>query len=212
MSLGRSRPVATAMLAAAFLTACADSHSAPAAGSLSALAVRPPAAQATAPAAPQVAPSSEQVAPVAPAAPKIGASGETGPGALPDPTPVGTQQRSMAPRLGQEELRQRFMAFPGALTPIVAMGDQMVTQGLPMTLAYFETRAQAREILEFYGHRFLERGWSMSGLKETRKVVSHPALSATDPKDHLQMSVMVLSHGRDEPRTVILGLADLRPE
>jgi hypothetical protein len=113
------------------------------------------------------------------------------------PLPEDTRGKSQTPKLGQAELRQRFTPFPKAITPIISMGEQTIALQTPMTLAYFDTRASALEVLEFY---------------DARKVVDHPAISATDPADDTQMTVMVVGSGSDgQPRTVILGLADVSP-
>jgi len=126
------------------------------------------------------------------------------------PPQAGAQSRE--PRLGQDELRARFTPFPNALTPIVPIGEKMVALQTPMSIAYFDTRASATEVLTFYVKEFERRGWSWTGLKNAREVIDHPAVSATDPEDHTQMSVIVMGHSRSEPNTVILAIADTRPQ
>lgn len=174
----------------------------------------PPAPAAATPTPPSVS------APAAAAkAPEPGAPEETYlPGEEPDPIPqpgefpANEKGTSNFPRLGQDELRRRFLVYPRATTPIIAMGEQLVAHQTPMTLAFFETKADPIEILEFYAEDFERRGWSWTGLKDNKNVIDHPAISATDPWDDSQMSVIVMSNGPGEPRTVILGIADVRPE
>jgi hypothetical protein len=122
-----------------------------------------------------------------------------------------TRGHSQQPRMGQAALRERFLTFPRALTPIISMGDQMVALQTPLTLAYFDTRATAVEVLEFYARDFTKKRYSWVGLNDAKKLIEHPAISATDPNDDTQMTVMVMGGGKGQPNTVILGLADVRP-
>ena len=115
-------------------------------------------------------------------------------------------------RTGQEALRERFPAFPQAYTPIVSMGEQVVANGVPMDLAFFETRAAAPQVLEYYTQHFGSRGWSWSGLKENYQIIPHPAISAIDIEERVQMTVMVLENRDEGYSTVFLGLADMLPE
>lgn len=202
MTVARAR-IAAGIWAVAFATACTSSPaSRPAAAPVPAPAsVAAPAAALPTPAQPPTAPvPAETVAPSQ--VPPVPAQ----------PLPEGTQAASKAPRLGQDELRARFSAFPKAVSPIVSMGQQMIAHQTPMTLAYFDTRADALEVLEFYAAEFDKRGWSWTGLEDNHNVIDHPGISATDPEDDMQMSVVVIGNGRGEPRTVILGLVDVRPE
>jgi hypothetical protein len=115
-------------------------------------------------------------------------------------------------RTGQEALRERFPKFAHAYTPIVSMGDQITAHGLPMNLAFFETKSPAGDVLEFYAQHFGSRGWSWTGLEENYKIIPHPAISAADPEERVQMTVMVLENRGEGYSTVILGLADMLPE
>ncbi|MGI5862323.1 MAG: hypothetical protein ACOX6T_09730 [Myxococcales bacterium] len=115
-------------------------------------------------------------------------------------------------RTGQEALRERFPPFPQAYMPIVPMGDEIVANGVPMNLAFFEAKADAPRILEYYATHFSSRGWSWSGVKENYQVIPHPAISAIDLEERVQMTVMVLEDREEGYSTVFLGLADMLPE
>ncbi len=194
------RPRLLAGTLALALVACADRPSAPAAS----------AAPAASP------PVQKPVPPAPPPAPPIQPAQADDEALTPEQqaglAPGWRDRQSRAPVLGEEELRKRFDPFPRALGPITMMGDEMVAMQVPMSIAFFETEASALEILQFYGHQFSARGWSWQGTRYTQKMVPQPAISATDPNDYLQMSVMVLPNGKDQPRTVILSIADVRPE
>ena len=123
-----------------------------------------------------------------------------------------TTPAEKSPRLGQEELHARFAVFPRAVTDIIPMGEQTVAHGVPMSIAFFETPADAAEVLTFYAQHFTRRGWSRFGTKDTRNWVEYPSITATDPEDLTQMAVMVMSGGKDATNTVILSIADARPE
>jgi hypothetical protein len=114
-------------------------------------------------------------------------------------------------RTGQRALRERFTPYPKATTEIISIGDQIDANGVPMNLAYFRTEQKAPEILEFYANEFTKRGWSWTGVEENAEIVPHPAISATDPEEEVQMTVMVMED-EGEPSEVILGLADMKPE
>lgn len=115
-------------------------------------------------------------------------------------------------RTGQEALRTRFPSFPGARTEIIPMGDQMIANGVPMNLAFFETDKDAPSVLEFYARHFDDRGWGRLGLRDTVAVTGKPAISATDMEEQLQLSVLVLENPDRTGSTVILSVADMLPE
>jgi len=112
-----------------------------------------------------------------------------------------------AERTGQEALRERFPPFPGA-GPLIPLGDEIVANHIPMNLAVFETRADPGEVLEHYALHFTKMNWAWQGVLDNAEVVPYPAISATDPAERLQMSVMVIRHP-DGSSTVVLGLADM---
>jgi hypothetical protein len=115
-------------------------------------------------------------------------------------------------RVGQAALRARFPSFPDARTEIIPMGDQMIANGVPMNLAFFETEKDAPTVLEFYARHFDDRGWSRLGLRDTVAVTGKPAISATDMEEQLQLSVLVLENPDRTGSTVILSVADMLPE
>ncbi|HEY3448298.1 MAG TPA: hypothetical protein VGK67_18220 [Myxococcales bacterium] len=164
----------------------------------------------TAPAAPVAPVAPAQPAPQA-AAPAAAATPATAPASAEDEAAKQGPQ-SRAPVMGQEELRRRFPPFPKALTPIESIGQQMVAHGLPMTIAYFETRARPIEVLEYYARYFSERSYFIADPEESRKLMGRPALSATDPRDKTQLSVLVNPNEEGQPTTVILAIADTRLE
>lgn len=185
-------PIGCAPILCAALLACQGKPAAPSA----------PPPRAAASALPP-APARAELAKPATAAPNLEL------GAKPTPEQL-AEWRPTAPKMGFEALAERLPLHPSATTELMPIGEEMVAYGLPMNIAYYETRATPPEILEFYARHFTARRWSWTGLKETSQAVPHPAISATDHETLAQMSVMVLFNGKDQPRTVILSVADMR--
>ena len=112
------------------------------------------------------------------------------------------------PRTGHFALRERFPPPPGA-TPLVDIGDELIANGVPMTLGSFETTLEAPAVLEFYAHHFEDKGYPWSGPRETLKHAPFPAVSATDPEEDLQLTVMAIAHDEGAGTTVIVGISDM---
>ncbi len=113
-----------------------------------------------------------------------------------------------APRTGLVALRQKLPVMPGAMA-VSPLGDQLEVYGLPMNVVAFETERRPDQVLEYYAKHFEERGWPWTGLADTGKVIPYPAISATDPAEQIQLSVMVMPHERGDGSTVFLSLADM---
>lgn len=112
------------------------------------------------------------------------------------------------PRTGQIALRQKLPVMPGAYA-VSPVGDELQAYGLPMNVLAFEIQRRPEQVLEYYAHHFEERGWPWTGLADTAKVVPYPAITATEPAEQIQLSVMVMPHADESGSTVILGLADM---
>ncbi|MGC4121586.1 MAG: hypothetical protein QM765_44815 [Myxococcales bacterium] len=166
-----------------------------------------------------------QPAPSAPAAAAAATAPAAAPAPAPAPAPTSVAEaaspavaatpeppQSKIPVMGQDELRRRFPVFPQALTPIEPIGEQMVAHGLPMTVAFFETRARPIDVLEYYARIFSERSYFIADPEATRELMGRPALSATDPRDKTQLSVLINPNDPGQPTTVILAIADTRLE
>jgi hypothetical protein len=128
------------------------------------------------------------------------------------PPPQANLTKRVVPPLTQDELLVRFSRFPHAATNVFPIGARTVAMGLPMVMAYFETRSSAHDILEFYALDFDQRGWPRIGLDQAREIIDHPGLSATDPDTLLQMTVVVMGGGPGQPNTVLLSVADMRKD
>jgi len=112
------------------------------------------------------------------------------------------------PRMGQAALRQRFGVLPPGATRLVAIGDSITANAVPMNLATFETHLSPEQVLNHFASRFDERGWPWGGTNVTAEVLPFPAITATDPAERLQMSVIAMPL-KSGGASVFLGLADM---
>jgi hypothetical protein len=117
-----------------------------------------------------------------------------------------TSTETLAPKpLGYRRLRAAFDDYPRRRGTI-RVGDDMLADGVTMTLVAFDTEDDPIDVLSFYRAQFSREGLYTVGAKDLQKISRFPGITAYDPATGLSRTVLVVLG--DKLHTVVLGLSD----